>query len=175
MELLIGCGVNRAKRIRLAGQPETWSEVVTLDINPDVRPDIEWNLENLPLPFPGNHFDEIHAYHVLEHVGRQGDYRFFFAQFEDLWRILKPGGSLCGIVPAPDSGWIWGDPGHTRLILPQMMIFLDQGEYAAQVGKTAMTDYRSVYRADFVGDWHQIANDEFRFVLKAVKPSRFVP
>src|SRR5215831_67169 len=87
MELLIGCGKNHTKKLTRPGHEE-WRELVTLDINPDHKPNVLHDLENLPLPFADDHFDEIHAYEVLEHVGKQGDYRFFFRQFEDFWRIL---------------------------------------------------------------------------------------
>jgi predicted SAM-dependent methyltransferase len=88
-ELLIGCGSRREKLIFFEGKKE-WENVTTLDINQDHMPDIVWDLHNIPLPFEENSFDEIHAYEVLEHTGKQGDYQFFFDQFSDFWRILKP-------------------------------------------------------------------------------------
>ena len=57
-------------------------------------------MNKLPLPFDNDTFDEIHAYEVLEHVGKQGDYIFFFAQFSDLYRILKPNGLLVAMSPS---------------------------------------------------------------------------
>jgi hypothetical protein len=44
-----------------------------------------------------------------------------------------------------------------------------------QVGVTAMSDFRYLYRADFERTRLEVANGTFAFVLKAVKPSRFVP
>src|SRR5215469_14602286 len=120
-ELLIGCGFNQRKQIWLPGHQE-WAARVTLDINPDCRPDVEWDLNRLPLPFADDSFDEIHAYHVLEHVGRQGDWRFFFDQFSDLWRILRPDGYL--VVKLPKGQWTWADPGHTRAFGEQQFMFL---------------------------------------------------
>ncbi len=174
-ELLIGCGNHRTKLIRVPDGPDSWSDLVTLDSDPNCGADHEWDLERLPLPFAAESFDEIHAYHVLEHTGRQGDYRFFFAQWSDFWRILKPGGHFFGIVPSSDSVWVFGDPGHCRVIRPEMMTFLCQPEYDAQVGKTAFCDYRHVYRADFdlIGTGlFENDKDQTFFALKAVKPSR---
>jgi SAM-dependent methyltransferase len=122
------------------------------------------------LPFDDNEFDEVHAYSVLEHCGTQGDFRFFFAQFEDFWRILKPNGLFIGIVPAWNGEWAWADPGHRRVITRESLIFLDQREYK-QVGKTAMCDYRWCYKGDFRSIDMQFSSDgmNFMFVLQAKK------
>lgn len=146
MELLLGCGSNREKKVIYNGVAD-WSELTTLDMNPDHHPDILHNLTIMPYPFPSGLFDEIHAYDVMEHTGRQGDWRFFFHQWEEIYRLLKPGGVFCGISPAPHSPWAWGDPGHTRVIGRECLVYLDQRQYA-QVGKTPMTDYRPWYYGD---------------------------
>lgn len=147
MELLLGAGSRHQKRLHIPGR-EGWTNLVTLDMNADHKPDVVWNMEEIPLPFEDNSADEIHAYEVLEHMGRQGDWRFFLAQFEDFWRILKPGGLLFASTPHPTSPWAFGDPGHTRLIPVEATIFLSQEEYRKQVGVTPMTDYRFVYKGD---------------------------
>ena len=171
-ELLIGAGSNHAKQIKFGGRSE-WSDLTTIDFNGDHNPDVIHDLERIPLPFDDDTFDELHAYHVLEHIGRQGDWRFFFAQFSDFWRILKPGGAICAVCPSWNGKWTWGDPGHTRLISRESLIFLCQPEYA-QVGQSPMTDYRFVYKADFDLIWKQEDDEAFAFVIKAVKPSRCV-
>jgi SAM-dependent methyltransferase len=169
-ELLLGCGSNRAKQIIYRGRSE-WDALTTLDHNDDHKPDVVWDLNELPLPFEDEAFDEIHAYEVLEHLGTQGDWRFFFNQWSDFWRILKPGGVFVGTCPSFDSPWAWGDPSHTRVISPESLIFLCQPAYE-QVGKTPMSDFRFVYRADFDLIHSQTRGHRFEFVLQAVKPSR---
>lgn len=169
MELLLGAGNRRLKGVFMPGR-EGWTDLVTLDISPACKPDVTWDLNNVPLPFADNQFDEIHAYEVLEHVGKLGDYRFFFAQFEDFWRILKPGGTLHVTTPHPSSPWAWGDPGHTRLIPPESLSFLSQQEYRDQVGRTPMTDYREIYGADLRTVHLQVTpNQTTVFVLQAIK------
>ena len=169
-ELLIGCGSRKEKLIYL--NHKDFQNVTTLDINPDHKPDVLFDLCNLPLPFDDNTFDEIHAYEVLEHTGSQGDYKFFFAQFSDFWRILKPSGILFATVPMANSAWAWGDPSHTRTIQKESLIFLNQPTYEAEVGVTAMSDFRYIYRADF--DITHIKEDggTLGFAIQAVKPSR---
>lgn len=167
MELLLGCGSSRVKRLCEDGRA-AWSSLITLDINADHKPDIVHDLTNIPLPFDDNTFDEIHAYEVLEHVGRQGDYRFFFAQWEDFWRILKPGGMFFGTVPLPSSPWAWGDPSHTRIIPRESFIFLSQSAYE-QVGKTAMSDFRYLYKGDFTQEYMADQGECLAFGLRAIK------
>lgn len=146
---------------------------VTLDINPDVEPDILHDLEVFPYPFDDDEFDSVTAHQVLEHTGNQGDHRFFFEQFTELWRILKPGGKLIADVPKWDSLWAFGDPSHKRIINLGTITFLSQQEYIDQIGKTPMTDFRHIYQADFQAEYVHEENDMFFFQLAAVKPSRY--
>lgn len=169
-ELLAGAGSNHAKRMWL-GNPE-WSALTTLDINKDHRPDVVWDLNIRPLPFETDTFDEVHAYETLEHLGQQGDYRSFFAEWSEWWRILKPGGLFFGLSPHWASKWCWMDPGHTRAYGPELLTFLGQPAYEVQVGLTPMSDYRFVYKADFDIAHSEVDGGSFRFALRAVKPSR---
>lgn len=126
-----------------------------------------------------DYWDEIHAYEVLEHLGRQGDASAFFAQMSELWRLLKPGGYLVCEVPSRFSGNLWGDPGHSRAIVEETLVFLDQTQYTLQCDgpertRTPMSDYRHLYKADFRCTDHHDNRSHFAFVLQAVKPSRWV-
>lgn len=171
MELLIGAGSARDKRVFTQGK-ERWEDLITLDNNPHHKPEVLWDLTRLPLPFEDNQFDEIHAYEVLEHTGTQGDYRFFFDQFSEFWRILKPDGKLFGSCPHWKSVWAWGDPSHTRVIQKEQFMFLSQQEYKNQIGKTPMSDFRYIYEADFETEMAQETEVHLLFALRAVKPSR---
>lgn len=167
-ELLIGCGNQREKVLFQPGN-EAFTALTTLDIDPNSGADVIHDLDVLPYPFGDEQFDEIHAYEVLEHCGRQGDWRFFFGQFSELWRIMKPGGWLCATCPSITSRWAWGDPGHTRVIQPESLVFLSQANYRDQVGRTAMTDYRHVWAGDFEPVHIHDDGESLQFVLKAVK------
>jgi SAM-dependent methyltransferase len=130
-----------------------------------------------------DYWDEIHAYEVLEHLGQQGDAASFLAHFSELYRLLKPNGYLCATVPSQHSKWLWGDPSHRRVINECSLVFLDQGQYQAQIDRrlaagqspTNMSDFRDNlgYRADFkLVDQHD-NRTTFTFILQAVKPSRW--
>lgn len=167
-ELLVGCGNRRVKTITFAGIPDEWADLVTLDIDPGCSPDVIHDMNNLPLPFGDNAFDEIHAYEVLEHCGQQGDWRLFFAQFSEFWRILKPNGHFMATVPMWDSPWAWGEPSHTRVITPGTISYLDQDHYK-QVGKTSTSDFRHVWKGNFHVTGIQEQEHQMAFVLKAIK------
>lgn len=188
-ELLLGCGHARDKRIFPdSSRPRVWENLTTADNNLMCKSDWILDLNLFPLNYmprvqiekedfygteiESDSFDEIHAYEVLEHLGQQGDEHRFFELFTELWRILKPGGYLCATTPSRYSPWLWGDPGHRRAVLPESLTFLCQPEYTRQLGKTALSDYRSVYKADFDLISSQDDRVTHAFILKAVKPSR---
>ncbi len=186
-ELLIGCGHSREKRInpaRPGGQlhpGDTWHELETLDMVAAADPDWLVDLDSVPwgqsdgagkwTPVPSDTYTEVHAYEVLEHLGRQGRVTDFFATFLEIWRVLAPGGWLCATTPSRYSGWLWGDPGHTRAILPESLVFLDRSQ-AAQMGQTAMSDYRHLWLGDFRIDVTNDNRSAHTFILQAVKPAR---
>lgn len=194
-ELLLGAGRSKKKRYSaIPSHPRGWQNpngAVTLDINRFVDPDIWCDLNSIS-PWVGmtrgesifrvleeSYWDEIHAYQVLEHLGSQGDASAFFAHFTNIWWILKPGGYLVAEVPSRYSGWLWGDPSHRRVIVPESLTFLDQTSYHRQCDgpehlRTAMSDFRNIYKADFKVIQEADNRNDFVFVLQAVKPSRWV-
>lgn len=117
-------------------------------MGPDCGADVIWNLDNRPLPFKDEEFDELAAYDVLEHIGKQGDWRGWFDEFAEYWRILRPGGLFGIIVPVGEDRF--ADPGHTRFIQKNHFGFLNQNFYKACLEhKQPVTDYRWYWRKNF--------------------------
>jgi SAM-dependent methyltransferase len=147
--LLLGAGHSREKKVWLAEKGREWVQpLVTLDMGTDCGADVIWDLENRPLPFPDEHFDELAAYDVLEHIGRQGDWRGWFEEFSEYWRVLKPGGVFGIIVPIGEDRF--ADPGHTRFLQRNHFGFLSQEFYRYNLARgTAMTDYRWFWKKNF--------------------------
>lgn len=165
-ELLVGCGHSREKRIGMLGRGE-WQGLVTLDMSEHVKPDVIHNLDNFPYPFADGEFDEIHAYEVLEHCGKQGDFAYFFRQFSEFYRILKPCGHMMITAPNWDKRWAWGDPGHTRIIGFEQLIYLDRSVIEQnRRDKTSMTDYGDLWRGDFRIIAANTEGDAARWILQ---------
>lgn len=169
--LLIGSGSEHGKRIFIPGHCKDFSdgELIKLDIDPDLSPDIVWDLDCLPYTFAAdNEYDEIHAYEVLEHCGTQGDGKYFFAQFAEFWRMLKPDGQMMISVPRWDDEMAWGVPDHKRVMTKSLFGFLNPAYYS-NLGKPGYADYRK-----WLGETHfeAMAKEEgssLFVVLTAVK------
>ena len=70
--------------------------------------DIVHNLDITPYPFKSDSIDEIHMYHVLEHLHDP------IQKLEELYRILKPGGIVHMRVPHFSSMGAFTDITHVR-------------------------------------------------------------
>ena len=81
MKLNLGAGMQQ-----IAG----WT---TVDLDPDMHPDIVGDIEHLP--FEDNSIDEIYASHCLEHVPYDSP------ALSEWFRVLKRGAVCTVIVPDP--------------------------------------------------------------------------
>lgn len=156
--LLLGAGNSREKKVGLT--PNWTGELVTVDMNPNCGASLVWDLDVHPLPFPDEHFDELGAYDVLEHMGKQGDWRGWFDEMAEYHRLLKPGGHFGIIVPIGADAF--ADPGHTRFFGANHFAMLSQKFYQDQIDvNRPVTDYRWYWKKNFnilflqqVGDHH---------------------
>jgi SAM-dependent methyltransferase len=139
--LLLGAGRDHRKQVHFVGKPEWAGELVTLDMNPRSEPTVTWDLEKRPLPFPDNEFAELGAFDVLEHLGRQGDWKGWFEEMAEYHRILKPGGFFFVLVPIGDDAL--ADPGHTRFFQGNWFGFCSRRFYEIhERARSKATDYR---------------------------------
>jgi len=133
------------KELRLdlgAGQsPREGFESVDLHA-PDAKHRVD--LFKFPFPWADNSVTEINCSHFVEHLpAREVESRdlsddnsktlfqfcgqdFFFAFFDECWRILKPNGIITIIVPAATSTRAFQDPTHRRFIPAEAFLYLNR-------------------------------------------------
>ena len=97
--LEIGCG----KKPYKGNEDE---EVIHLDKVKLDDVEVVWNLNNFPYPFQDNEFDEVIAFHTLEHLDN------LVKTMEEIWRITKNGGIVKIKVPYAKSSNAFSDPTH---------------------------------------------------------------
>lgn len=148
--LHVGCGRKRwaaAELFRYVGlsMDTTDATVLHLDADAALQPDLVCRLGVDAIPLPDDSVDVVIAWHVLEHVGRQGETREWFQCWEELYRVLKPGGMLYGESPYYSGIWAWSDPTHSRAISEHSFVFFAQDSY--RIAESAISPYR--IRCDF--------------------------
>ena len=111
---------------------------------------------------PSGFFAEVHAYEVLEHLGRVGEVETFFDTFNEVYRVLKMGGYLCATVPDYRSVWAWGDPGHRRIITAGALDFLSD----RHDDRPPSSDYSRLRGCNFRLDAWTVMDGSLKFVLR---------
>jgi SAM-dependent methyltransferase len=156
------------------------AEVIHADSDARLEPDMVLDLGSSPIRLPDNSVDTIIAWHMLEHVGRQGETQHWFDAWQEMYRVLKPGGMLYGESPYYSGIWAWSDPTHSRAISEHSFVFFNQDSY--RVEQSAISPYR--VRCDFqwlglghmekgwavITDRSNPHNTAIRFALSARKP-----
>ncbi len=150
--LILGYGGRFDRRIKWNGAHEEdlrdGNNVTTHDYDPKHEAHFDIDLNKLPYDcWHDETFDEIHAYEVLEHCGTQGDAAFFFDQFRELHRILRPGGLIAISVPDWQASVAWGVPDHKRVLPPGIFTFLSPTYEQRMKDVQGAGDY-SMWRGD---------------------------
>jgi len=144
--LHLGCGRYKRtpKDLGLALTVNVPVQMINLDGNPDVQPDLVCWLGRDRIDLPDDSVDLVLAMHVLEHIGQQGQTEEWFQFWEELYRVMKPGGQLMFECPLYSSTWAWADPTHVRAISLHTFLYFNQDAYRCG---GAIPDYR--IRCDF--------------------------
>lgn len=100
--------MNKMIRLNLGCGNDIKEGYINLDIFPLQGVDIVHDINQLPLPFENNYFDEIICLDILEHVE-------YVPILKDLHRILKKGGVLKIRVPHFSCSSNFIDPTHRRM------------------------------------------------------------
>jgi hypothetical protein len=92
--LNLGCG---SKKLPLA---------LNVDSQAEVKPDLVFNLNARPWPLPSDHFREVHAYDVIEHLDD------VIGTLEEIHRVGRPGAIVRITVPHFSCANAFTDPTH---------------------------------------------------------------
>ncbi len=113
----LGCGVNPRN-------PFGADQLYGIDIRPNENENIRVaDLAIEPIPFPDEYFDFVTAYDFIEHIPRiiyNPKRRFCFIELmNEIFRVLKAGGSFFSSTPAFPKEAAWRDPTHVNIITEQ--------------------------------------------------------
>lgn len=110
----LGCGLNPRN-------PFNADELFGIDIRPNENQNIKVaDLAIEAIPFPDDHFDYVSAYDFIEHIPRviyNPNRRFSFIELmNEIYRVLKMGGTFASFTPAFPKEAAFVDPTHVNII-----------------------------------------------------------
>ena len=127
--------------------------------------DIVHDIEAVPWPFEDATFTRIIMSHVVEHLKPW----LVIDIFNEMWRLLKPGGILMIATPYAGSFGFWQDPTHTKGWIEATPSYFDP-EHASQLYYI----YKPKPWQIVVNSWHADGNMEICLKKRSVneKPAR---
>jgi SAM-dependent methyltransferase len=110
--LNLGCG---AKKLASA---------LNVDSQEHIKPDLVVDLDSRPWPLPTDHFRDVHAYDVIEHL------EDVIGTLEEIHRVCRPGAIVRITVPHFSSANAFTDPTHKHYFGYQSFHYLtDEHEH----------------------------------------------
>jgi len=110
------------KKLDLGSGGRKLAGYISLDKDPKANPDVVHDIEER-FPFPDNYFDEVRAYHILEHIHTE---KKVFVMYE-IWRVLKPGGIADIELPTFPHPQAVQDPTHLSFWHRQSFWYFEDG------------------------------------------------
>jgi SAM-dependent methyltransferase len=153
--LHLGCGRKQLGAaelfayVGLNGMSTEDVEVIHLDADARLNPDLVCRLGVDSIPLEDDSIDLAIAWHVIEHIGTQGQTDGWFSFWEDLYRVLKPEGWLYAESPYYTGIWAWSDPTHSRAISEHSFLFFNQECY--RIPGSMISPYRIQCDFPFTG------------------------
>lgn len=118
---------------------------ISIDIDPNLNPDIVLDLEKDRLPFEDSTVDEVMARNVLEHLGEG-----FFHCIKEIYRICKNGAIVSIYVPHHRHDTFFDDPTHRRPItVGTMELFSKERNQWCRENDFSDSRLGEVYDVDF--------------------------
>ncbi|MFH2074167.1 MAG: methyltransferase domain-containing protein [Pseudomonadota bacterium] len=116
-------GVDKKKGIMLdvgCGEGKD-SRFVGMDVRKLPGVDIVHDLERFPWPLPDECCLTVVGHHVVEHIKPWLTIPFF----DEIWRVMKPGGQLALSMPYAGSPGFWQDPTHCNGFIERTFWYFD--------------------------------------------------
>lgn len=151
--------LERKLDVGVGSQAHGGDDWVTLDIVATFRPTVMGDAHRLP--FADDAFRAIKAHHVLEHIPRdyfvfhwRGEASYIEARkglvdvMNEIWRVLKPGGSVWIEVPLFPTEEAIADPTHGSFLTSGTFSYFDRCEnHTADLVHlyTCREDHRQMY------------------------------
>jgi SAM-dependent methyltransferase len=111
-KLNIGCGFNAVPGF------------VNVDKSPACHPDVVFDIETQPWPWPTSSITEVLFLHSLEHMAH--DPGAFLGLIRELYRVCAPDARIRIAAPHPRHDDFLNDPTHIRPITPMMFTLFDR-------------------------------------------------
>ena len=130
----IGCGSNPRN-------PFACDELYGVDIIKQEVSDFIYEQCNVvlePLPFKESTFNSVSAYDLLEHIPRfaiinnQTTFPFILLMNE-IYRVLKPGGTFYAITPCYPRDEVFVDPTHINIITNKTHTYFTSSKHSARM------------------------------------------
>ena len=119
--------------------------------------DVVHDLNTIPYPFKSNSFNEVHLYHVLEHLEKP------LAVLEELHRIMKKDGILHIRTPHFSSKGAFTDPTHIRPFAIGSFDYFEPSSYYHFYTKVAfIISHKQIYYLGTYSDQSEYA----RYIMK---------
>lgn len=100
-------------------------------------------------PWDDSSVDEAHCSHVLEHLTNFNDKWERVHFFNELYRVLKPGGTCLVVIPHWGSTRYYGDPTHKEPFSAMGCNYLDKNWRSTQAPHTDSQHNPNGYTCDF--------------------------
>jgi len=137
IKLDLGCGPNKKEGY------------LGVDVFKFVGVDVVCDLGSATWPWKDNTVEDAHASHFLEHLTNFGDKYERVHFFNELWRVLKPGGKATIQIPHWNSQRYYGDPTHKEPFSEFGLLYLSKDWRTTQAPHSDARVRKGLYRCDF--------------------------
>lgn len=147
----LGCGMHK--------QDENATGV---DIVPGEGVDVVWDLESYPWPFEDEYADTVVMSHFWEHLNEPIPF------MNELYRVMKTGGTAILVSPYYSSARAWQDPTHKHAVSEHSFLYYNAGwRKKENLSHMAITcDFDFSFGFFFAEEWKNRSDEAKQFALK---------